>query len=118
MSEVTTGFANLFSVDRTGIPKDRFGRSTGEDANLGKWNVAKANTLDKMFYKAYKFTGVGLEKWKTTSVTSLVGAFNGATRMNANVAGTSLCMCMWGGVCAWVCECRCTCVGVSVLCMS
>ena len=93
---MTTGFASLFSE------KDI-------SANLGKWNVAKAKTLDNMFKKSKKFTGVGLEKWKTTSVTTLAGAFNGAVAMNANVAGTCVCVCVC--VCVYVRVCT-VCVGV------
>ena len=54
---------------------------------IGDWDVSGVTDFESAFASApATFTGDGLEKWTTSSVTSLKFAFNEASAMNANLA--------------------------------
>ena len=55
------------------------------NVDLGKWDVAKVNTLSATFQSASEFTGGGLESWITSAVTKLISTFYKASSMNVDV---------------------------------
>jgi hypothetical protein len=77
--------------------------ATHKWGDLGDWDVSEVKDFSYAFSgdrneaggfwvnagnpKAATFVGTGLSKWSTTSITSLIGAFNGATSMNSDLSG-------------------------------
>jgi hypothetical protein len=55
------------------------------DANFGGWDVSKVGSLRKTFDGAQRFTGSGLDTWKTGSVTNLERTFSNANNVNVNL---------------------------------
>ena len=57
------------------------------NSNLGGWSVVKVTTMNAVFYGASKFTGGGLNLWKTTALTDLNSAFDSTGEMNSDLGG-------------------------------
>jgi hypothetical protein len=49
------------------------------NVDVGKWDVAKVQTLEATFQDAATFTGEGLDAWITSAVTTLSTTFNQAS---------------------------------------
>jgi hypothetical protein len=64
---------------------DSFRLAAEFNANVGGWDVSKVGDLSDTFNSAVKFTGAGLATWKTGSVTTMVGVFNTAREMDADL---------------------------------
>jgi surface protein len=57
------------------------------NADLSGWSVVKVTTMKEAFYGAEKFTGGGLNVWKTTALTDLNSAFDNTREMNTDLGG-------------------------------
>ena len=57
------------------------------DADLSSWDVSKVVALNFTFAYARRFTGTGLARWKTASVTTLTSTFHEASSMNVDLGG-------------------------------
>jgi hypothetical protein len=64
-----------------------FAGASEMNADLSGWKVGNVVNLEYTFFKALKFTGTGLSAWDTASATSLLGTFNSASEMNADLTG-------------------------------
>lgn len=55
------------------------------DQNLRNFATSRATSFDRMFYKAQKFTGKGLERWRTNNVRNFYWTFKNSS-MVANIS--------------------------------
>ena len=55
-----------------------FEKAVSMNADLGTWDVSKVSNMQQMFRHAANFAGAGLDKWSTTSLTTLSSTFTGA----------------------------------------
>ena len=56
-----------------------FVRAAEMNVDLSAWKVGKVVKMEKTFWDASKFVGMGLNSWDTASVTTLQGSFNSAS---------------------------------------
>ena len=56
------------------------------NVDLSTWDTSKSTTMSVMFRDASKFEGVGLNKWRTSLVTSFRYTFSGARAMDIDVS--------------------------------
>jgi hypothetical protein len=86
---VGTGISKWNTASATSL-LSTFRGASEMNSDLGGWTVSKVTTLYRTFTSAYKFTGTGLSKWNTTSVTSMTNTFNLAREMNSDLSGWSV----------------------------
>ena len=51
--------------------------------DCGAWDVSNVTSLSATFYKASRFVGSDLNKWKTGAVSNMYATFSGASAMNS-----------------------------------
>ena len=71
----------LTSLDNT------FKKAMAMNSDLSGWNVGKVTNLKGTFLDAFKFAGIGLSSWITTSLTTMHSTFWGATLVNVDFGG-------------------------------
>ena len=57
------------------------------NVDIGAWDVGKVTSMRAAFSSAVHFSGTGMWRWKTPSLTDLTHTFNGATRFDVDLNG-------------------------------
>ena len=75
-----------WNVSRVRTFRRTFLKQSKFNENLGEWDVTRAVSMESMFEKCRSFTGMGLEKWKTSSLKNMRQTFLGAYHFRADLS--------------------------------